>query len=222
MLPHSFFDWWFAPWTYATHFPSPGLPAADRLGQRDGYRLWCEYAGIGPDLPERFDPGWSIAAAESETGLTAAARLFAGLIAARQHDRTVLDMLSPAERKWCVSIAATQPLLGWPHMRYGPDEPVETRGLAELACWLERDFPGIWPRLRLLLPAVLTDRVDVLLRCPPGREDKHNASRLRAQRCWRLCCDRIASVGARPESVKSPDAADTRLQAESRKAAMVN
>jgi hypothetical protein len=214
MLPHSFFDWWFAPWTYATQLPSLTLPAVDQFGQRDGYRLWCAHAGIGPDLPDRFDPAWSVAAADGETGLTAAARLFAGLIAARQHDQAVLDTLSPGDRKWCISIAATQPLLGWPHVRYGADDTTEMRGLVELACWLERDFPGMWPRLRLLLPAVVADQVGVLLRCPPGTGDKPNPSSLRAQRCWRLCSDRIVNVSAQPESKTTDDATDTGWQAE--------
>ena len=187
ILSPSFFDWWFAPWTYATCVvPCMPMPV-DRLGQRDAYRLWCEQARISPDLPERFDPGWSAAAEVDERELTAAARLFAGLIAARQNDRKVLDALSAVERKWCANIAATQPLQSCQRTPYALNETAETRGLVELAHRLERGFPGMWPRLRLLLSAELTDKVECLLRTVAGVEDKSSAPDVRAQRCWRLC-----------------------------------
>jgi hypothetical protein len=39
MLPHFFFDWWFAPWGYAINAPGQLPLAADLLGQRDGYPI---------------------------------------------------------------------------------------------------------------------------------------------------------------------------------------
>src|SRR3990167_9934149 len=110
MLPHAFVDWWFAPWSYA-HAGAAHLPlAADHAGRRDGYRLWCEQAGIAADIPGNFDPAWSDAVCRDGTQLIAGARLFAGLIAAREHEQRLLDALAFSERKWCVSVAATQPL----------------------------------------------------------------------------------------------------------------
>jgi hypothetical protein len=195
MLTDTFFDWWFAPWAYAAH-PLSSLPATDCLGQRDAYRLWCEEARLRPDLPERCDPAWSIAALHDAGVLLSAARLFAGLVAARQYDRTVLDALKLDERKWCASISAIQPLQSFHDMRVASSRKIETRGLVELAARLERGFPGMWPRLRLLLAADMAGEVDGLLRSTIGAGDHGSASDRRAQRCWRLCLERVVDPGS--------------------------
>lgn len=193
MLTDAFFDWWFSPWTYAARLSS-SLPSKDCLGQRDGYRLWCEEARLRPDLPEHCDPEWSIAAMRDAGVLLSAARLFAGLVAARQYDRTVLDVLTLDEKKWCASISAIQPLQSLHDMRVVSPRTVETRGLVELAGRLERGFPGLWPRLRLLLAEDTAEDVDGLLRAAFGSGDHGSASDRRAQRCWRLCLERAGRI----------------------------
>jgi hypothetical protein len=193
MLPSAFIDWWFAPWSYATglaHLPT----ASDVLGRRDGYRSWCAAARVDPDMPPRFDPAWHIVAAVDGAELTAAARLFAGLLAAREHDRAALGGLSFADHKWCVSVAATQPLLRCSQVHDGADEPIEVRGLVELADRLELGFPGLWTRLRLTLPLDTANRIERLRQDAPASAGKSDAGVMRAQRCWRLCRDRIESI----------------------------
>lgn len=185
MLPHAFVDWWFAPWSYADGGDAALPLAADQLGQRDGYRLWCDQSGIAADFPGSFDPAWSAAVCADRTELMATARLFAGLMAAREHEHPVLDALPFAERKWCMSIAATQPLVRCRQAQYGKDESIEVRGLVELARRLTNGFPGLWPRLRLMLPAGEAAQVDRLLGTAVATAS--DASAVRAQRCWRLC-----------------------------------
>ncbi len=193
MLTRDFIDWWFAPWDYAGG--APPLPAVDRLALRDGYRLWCRRAGIAADLPARFDPAWQAVAAVQGDALLAGARLFGGLIAARAQRRDGLAELAFAERKWCVGVAATQPLHGWPGLRFRAADGIELRGLAELACRLEADFPGLWPRLQLTLPRAAAARLEGLLAgVAPAPPD---ASAPRARRCWNLCLSRAAPPQAR-------------------------
>lgn len=192
MLSDTFLDWWFAPWTYATD-RSGGVPAAaDQLGQRDGYRLWCESAGIASAFPARFDPEWQIVVSGSGE-LIAAARLFAGLFAARLHNQAALSGLPFEDRKWCMSVATTQPLVPRYCKEFGTADGLEVRGLVELAHRLELEFSGLWPRLRLVLPVQLAARVDVLLQeVQPAKEERFNSS-VRVRRCWMLCSKRAAT-----------------------------
>ncbi|HYD61646.1 MAG TPA: hypothetical protein VEC35_14870 [Noviherbaspirillum sp.] len=193
MLTDAFLDWWFAPWAYAAR-PSASLSAPDCLGQRDAYRLWCEEARLRPDLPERCDPAWSFAALYDGRVLLSTARLFAGLMAARRHDRTGLDALTIDDRKWCASISATQPLQSFHTMRVASPQQVEIWGLVELAVRLEHGFPGMWSRLRLLLPSDMSRDVDGLLRSGTGAGAHVSTPDRRAQRCWRLCLERVADA----------------------------
>ncbi|MEN3293144.1 MAG: hypothetical protein V7642_2397 [Burkholderiales bacterium] len=194
MLPDSFFDWWFAPWDYAVN-AAPGLPfSGDWLGQRDAYRLWCAQAQVTADLPAGFDPGWLLVAGDSGPELTATARLFAGLIAAREHNQSVLGQLAFPDRKWCVSIAATQPLRGCPDVPFAGDDSIEVRGLFELARRLEQRFPGLWSRVRLLLEPTLVVRVEDLLKVSLAAAENADASSMRAQRCWALCRVRVSNM----------------------------
>jgi hypothetical protein len=206
MLPQPFFNWWFAPWTYASNVRVRLPFASDWLGQRDGYRMWCEQTKVAADLPERFDPAWHVAMADGGAELIAIARLFAGLIAAREHNQAVLGQLAFADRKWCVSIAATQPLRGCRELPYGPEDAIEVRGLLELARRLEPAFPGLWSRLRLMLPAAICDRVEELLE-PALAAENAEVSAVRAQRCWTLCRGRLATAAPLDENVADDSAA---------------
>jgi len=195
MLPEAFLDWWFAPWTYAAPQPHLRPLPEQRLAQRDGYRLWCARAGLEADLPRSFDPAWHGAAVANGGELSAAARLFSGLIAARAHDETILRQLPFADRKWCASVAATQPLQGCgiaPGAE-AADTP-EARGLLELAWRLQAAFPGMWPRLRLSLAPELAGRVDRALDGMAAAQVKGTAGAVRAQRCWQLCRTRAAGA----------------------------
>jgi len=204
MLQQALLDWWFSPWTYAPRMPARMLPSEDELGRRDGYRLWCEQAGIAADLPFHFDPAWSIAATSDSGQLRSAARLFAGLIAAREHDHALLSALPLAERKWCASIASVQPLNRLYSGDPVADDSLETRGLVDLALYLEKGFPGLWSRLRLLLPEPLAADVDALLQAMPTATDSSRGS-VRAQRCWRLCADRAVTASKQPEKVSTKE-----------------
>lgn len=185
MLPDFFFDWWFSPWEYAPD-RGPQMPLVqDRLGQRDSYRFWCKHAHIPADLPDQFDPAWHIATMVNGEELVAVARLFGGLFAARAHDHTLLSVLPFADRKWCVSVAAIQPLRASTGIYYTPEDSIDIRGLVELACHLEQGFPGLWGRLKLLLPPTLTGRVAQLLAA--AQEAAPATSTARIQRCWILC-----------------------------------
>lgn len=198
----AFLDWWFAPWCLP-HAPQAwpgGVTQPGPLARRHGYRLWCGAAGIPADLPAAGDPAWhGLASCTGET-LARAARLYGGLLAARERDARALAALPLPERRWCMSVALTQPL---PALVPGiqPSEPAagtadpinlnETdglarRGLAELACALDTAFTGLWPRLRLLLPPALADAV-----APPAVAPAA-ASSARLPRCWRLCVSRAA------------------------------
>lgn len=179
MLPQEFFDWWFEPWNYA---PAALHPlASDRVARRDGYRLWCDAMEIPANLPQEFDAGWQVAVADEGAQLIATARLFGGLVAARAHDDTLLRQLSIEERRWCVSIASTQPLVA---ADVTCDDDIALRGLVELARRLERNFPGMWPRLRLLLSPEQAERSTTLAGMAAGQNEGPAA---RAQRCWSLC-----------------------------------
>ncbi|MBC7501476.1 MAG: hypothetical protein H7315_13400 [Herminiimonas sp.] len=191
MLPSSLFDWWFAPWTYAVD-PILRLPLAqDRLGQRDGYRVWCDQAQVAQDFPAQFHVAWHVAAISDSAELVATARLFGGLFAARQHDQALLGLLTIEDRKWCLAIAATQPLQHCTRARYAADDGIDVLGLVELARWLDSGFPGLWSRLRLLLSSTTSLQVDRRLREADKPAIEPNSALLRAQRCWRLCRSRV-------------------------------
>lgn len=182
----SFLDWWFAPWSYA-HRPWPSL-CQGMLAQRDAYRDWCRVVGVAADLPDSGDLRWQMTIRDSEE-FHHAATLYGGLFAARRHDQAELAWLTPAERRWCLSVALTQPLQPWSGSL--PEElraiGVRARGMAELALRLERAFPGLWSRLRLLLPEqeahqlaqVLTPTLSASAPPPLPRERERN--------CWQLC-----------------------------------
>jgi hypothetical protein len=194
MLPHFFFDWWFAPWGYAVNAPGHLPLAADLLGQRDGYRLWCEQARVTADLPETFDAGWQVVLGANDSELIATARLFAGLLAAREHNQSALAELPFADRKWCVSVAATQPLRSCEDVAYAAGDSIEVRGMFELARRLEHGFSGLWSRLRLILSPALAARVDSLLLDAAPAAESAGTSSTRAQRCWTLCRARVSSA----------------------------
>lgn len=194
-LPDDFLDWWFAPWSYLAPVTLPALSDAP-LARRDAYRQWCATAGAAADLPRHFDAEWHIAAVRREPQLRDCARLFGGLFAARAHDVGTLHQLPRAEQAWCMSISLAQPLVAC-----ATDLPdaadAETRGLAELAWRLERHFPGMWSRLRLLIPGARAEAVGRALergRADGGREP--DAAIRRAQRCWRICRERAGLSGA--------------------------
>lgn len=195
MLPQFLFEWWFEPWAYALNAEPHIKPSPGRLAQRDGYRSWCRRHAVPERIPDEFDAAWSVAASTSGAELIFAARMFGGLVAAREQDLKVLNALSPADRKWCLGIAATQPLRACRSLHYAPDEPVETRGLVELARRLEQGFPGMWSRLKLMLPPALSDRTGELLQAALSSGDGVETSAARAQRCWRLCRDRSRMAG---------------------------
>lgn len=192
MLSDTFIDWWFAPWSYAASAPARLQPAVDLLAQRDQYGFWCAEAGVRADFPTDFDPGWQVAAVRAGTELRKAAELFGGLIAARGQDQPVLGSLPIPDRKWCLSIAITQPLKGCREVQFLPTDPAEVRGLTELARRLEHGFPGIWTRLRLLLPEQLANRVDTLLPAALAEWSPAAGPEARAQRCWQMCRVRAA------------------------------
>lgn len=192
MLTEAFIDWWFAPWSYASRSPASLPPAADLLAQRDQYGYWCAEAGVRPDVPGDADPGWQVAAISTAPELRKAAQLFGGIVAARAQDQQVLGGLPIADRRWCMGIALTQPLKGCGQIAFHPADPAEVRGLAELARRLEHSFPGLWTRLRLLLPEPLAGRVDSLLPDAPGAWANGAASEVRMQRCWQMCRARAA------------------------------
>jgi hypothetical protein len=187
MLPHVFIEWWFNPWGCAGPALEWPLPAADALGRRDAYRLWCAHAVVVADLPQQFTPVWHVLAGMSGAELTASARLFAGLFAAREHQPAVLGELAFADRKWCSSIAATQPLRSAKDVQYAAQDGIEVRGLVELARRLELAFPGLWSRLRLTLDSALTARVENLVPTAVASAVDDAAGASRAVRCWMLC-----------------------------------
>jgi hypothetical protein len=189
-LPDAFIDWWFAPWHDASGPPShPAMAGA--LAQRDAYQLWCADLGLAPGLPHHFDPAWAEASGTDPAALGAAARLYGGLLAARAQDGTALATLGSADRLWCLRTAATQPLTCHGRALYVASDTLELRGLCELACHLQRAFPGLWPRLRGRCDVPSQARIAELLAAMAPAPDLGAA---RARRCWLLCRARAASV----------------------------
>ena len=196
MLSDAFIDWWFAPWRYAI---TPSLSAVneDLVSQRDGYRNWCAQAAVPSELPPQFDPHWSSAAVSNADLLTQSASLFMGLIAARQPlkaQQQTLNLLAFDDRKWCLSLAATQLLPAYAVDHPDSDEDCAIRGMSELAIRLNSGFPGLWSRLQMML--LEADRAAVQLRVQNNWADHDVIARsaTRSQRCWRLCLQRCRGV----------------------------
>lgn len=184
-LSDGFLDWWFAPWDLGGEFPA-FAQGASALARRHGYRVWCHSVGVPADLPATWDSGWQVLAVSDDALLRRAASLYAALLAARQARHARLTALPLAERRWCMSVAVTQPLQGLTEP--GPAATLEAWGIAELAGALEAGFEGLWPRLRLVLGV---DTLDIT----PAEAKAGTAAR--SQRCWRMCLDRAARVDIR-------------------------
>jgi hypothetical protein len=191
-LPEWFLDWWFAPWQYAGG-AARLAHAEDVIALRDGYRLWCEQAHVDADLPASFDTEWHIACATNGDELLRSARLFAGLFAARAHEQEVLNELSLADRKWCAGIASIQPVRAAVADLAKEPGSIDVSGLAELAMRLEQDFPGMWSRLRLMVPPSGAAKVDAILRQMPSAVPDSHAAAARIRRCWQMCRQRASA-----------------------------
>lgn len=192
-----FIDWWFSPWHYALDgaVDATAGPVAmhDDLARRDGYRLWCQRAGIAADLPQQGDAAWQALAETDGAALLATARLFGGLLAARQQQTGALAELAPAQRAWCLRTAALQPLVSHGAPLYQPATSLAVRGLTELAYHLHSTAPGVWPRQALALPTETRQPVDQLLQAlhEQAPEAAAPAGATRVLRCWRMCRDRV-------------------------------
>ncbi len=188
MLTNTFLDWWFSPWSYSRTGLSD-LEARSLLSRRDGYRLWCAQLDVPADLPRQLDPAWEVVAFSDTNALITAARLFAGLVAIHRRGDPVIDSLSFSDRKWCLGIASIQPLRSRQQFLFQSEMSAEVSGLTTLAWYLRRDFPGMWNRLRLLLPPALSAEVNYHLQIPMTEEHR-GPPVTRIQRCWRLCRER--------------------------------
>lgn len=191
MLTPTFLDWWFAPWAYAgTGSTVLGL-ATDTLGLRDAYPIWCDAHQVDTAFPDSFDPAWQHAAATDASLFETAAGLFGGLISARANDQKVLRAISQEQRRWCMSVAITQPLQPWSGWtELGSDVTGEAhvvRGLIELVRRIEPACPGMWSRLRLLVAPDTAAQVDAAYERirTSGAPELGNVQR--AQRCWSMC-----------------------------------
>ena len=183
-LPGDFIDWWFAPW-HAAPERAPHAAMEGTLSLRDGYRLWCDQLDLAPGLPAAFDAAWVEASGTDPAALGTSARLYGGLLAARTCDAAALATLPAADRAWCLSTAATQPLACYGRDLYVASDSLELRGLCELACHLEAAFPGLWPRLRCGRDPAGMARIGQLLAAMPQPLGDTTAARIR--RCWLLC-----------------------------------
>lgn len=203
MFAQTLIDWWFMPWSYGMHRSDASLlpHEAGMLGQRDGYRLWCRQTDVVPEFPALCDPGWTVATCTDGAQFVATARLFSGLIAARHHDQEELSSLSFADRKWCMSVAAIQPLQHYHQTLNLLAVPLEMRGLCQLAMYLAHGFPGMWSRLRMLLEPATATVVDRFLQDMLGIAIVPLHFPARAQRCWRLCRSRAELASAETEPV---------------------
>ncbi|KQZ44735.1 hypothetical protein [Duganella sp. Root1480D1] len=190
MAQGEFLDWWFN--------PSMRSENASPLSRRLAYRLWCAEQGVRPDFPRAFDSGWQQFAGCDAQALLPAARLYGALLAVREGRHGALASLPSGERRWSLATAAIQPLV----RLCRPSGDLQCDGLRELACAMEAGFPGMWDRLRLVLPgesaadagAVLTG---FMLRGLVNGAASGAAARRRL-RCWGLCleqADRVRSQG---------------------------
>ncbi|WP_156226325.1 hypothetical protein [Herbaspirillum chlorophenolicum] len=192
-LSDDFLDWWFAPWTYGELAAGSGVigqVAASTLGRRDSYRHWCEQHAVAAVLPASADLRWQGAALRDAQQFALAATLYGGLFAARARRTEELAGLTAPHRRWCLSVALTQPLAGWTSELPGPLANARTRGVLELALRLEQAFPGMWSRLRLLLAPA-----DDVQMAPQLRQPLPETVRLRERErtCWQLCVARAAA-----------------------------
>lgn len=194
MMSPDFIDWWFAPWTYAIGIGD--LAGTEELmARRDGYREWCSAAQVISELPPECDAQWTSAALIDGAALQHAATLFMGLIAARQQDQNALAQIPLVERRWCLSVAATQPLHAYAVDHPDDHQELPLRGLAELAIRLDHGFPGLWSRLRLTLPESTRAAVALRLQNSWADQDILMQAASRSQRCWRLCRQRVTTTG---------------------------
>ena len=182
VMSPDFLEWWFSPWRYAG---SESLPwCDDDLARRERYRDWCRQMQVAPDLPDVAPSPWQAVALLPEDELLHCADLFGGLFAARLHQRQELAQLLASQRRWCLSVAMTQPLQAWHVAPASPPQTVRQRGLQELAARLEQVFPGLWPRLRLLLPPAPQSQH------APFSAVARNVS-TRDLRCWQMCLAQV-------------------------------
>lgn len=195
MLSQLFLEWWFDPWRYAAVRNRSMLDAEDYFGRRDAYRLWCLDAGVAQGLPPKFDAGWCVMACRTSATVLGAARLFGGLVAARDRNLDSLCFFRPAERKWCLSIAATQPLQSLSGLLVQSVGGAQLCGLLELSIYLERGFPGLWSRVRLALPDALAQEMGTHLDTCRADRSGNAQSDSRPQRCWRMCLARADAIG---------------------------
>ena len=200
MLSQQSIDWWFSPWSYALSAADLLPHTTDILGQRDGYRMWCDKAGVAADLPRVGDPRWEAAFTVSGEELMSTARLFRGLMLAREHNYERLAGLSFADRKWCCSVASTQPLRPVWQDGTGPEEAIDAEGLLDIALRLQHGFPGAWSRLRLTLSPDVAETVDALMHGIHEDRESLDASVARAQRCWRICRARAMEGGGQVQT----------------------
>src|SRR5450830_336538 len=188
-LPATLLEWSFSPWTRALQ-PDLLPQAVGLMAQRDDYRDWCRRHGIPADFPVRYEAAWQSAALSSSDELVHCAALYGGLFAARERDRVSLAQLPGAAQRWCLKVALTQPLLA---LVPTPCSSVRQRGLGELALHLERSFPGMWPRLALMLPQDTAQTLQQM--CRAGSVTAAAHAEQRALRCWMLCVEQARGVG---------------------------
>lgn len=182
-----FLQWWFSPWANVADSRTNIGVEDDELARRDAYPHWCAQAGVSADFPESCDWRWAEVVTDDVKGLASTARLFMGIIAAGERDQSLLSELPAADRKWCVRVAATQPLSAACKTAYVQTDRMTTRGFVELAARLESDFPGLWSRLSLMIPIPVSTCISELLETGVLTSNFSNSAIVRAQRCWRLC-----------------------------------
>ncbi|WP_028100967.1 hypothetical protein [Pseudoduganella violaceinigra] len=195
-----FLDWWFNPWLLARGGQAGEAGGAGGpLSVRLAYRRWCFENGVRPDFPTACDGAWQQFAVCDADVLGGAALAYGALLAAREGRHAVLAGLSPGQRRWSLGTAAIQPL----SRLCLPGGSLQADGLRELACAMEAGFPGLWDRLRLLLPNEAADDAGaavtefVLQGQAPG--DAAGAAARRRLRCWGLCLARAESLDLREE-----------------------
>ena len=190
MLTTTFVEWWHRPWLLTpehSYFPQ----ARGDFALRHAYPHWCTQAEVVAALPTQFETAWCSLAELNPEQLRAAARLFSGILLASLQQHARLDTLSSAERKWCLGIAATQPLKKLTAGNINSISDLESSGMDELALQLNMEFPGLWSRLRLQLPAKREPAAAAQHPSLPANMPTA-ATLARARRCWQLCCQYTA------------------------------
>ncbi|MGI4846684.1 MAG: hypothetical protein ACRYGK_00865 [Janthinobacterium lividum] len=195
-LSPQFLQWWFEPWEYAQPWPGDMALPQGLVGRRDGYAMWCRQAGVQADFPNRIEGLWQAAAIGEAALLEQVATLFAGLLAARENDLKALQGLDAAQRRWCMSVAALQPLLSLASgtLADGTRASLLQRGLLEIRAWLDSGFAGMWSRLRHVLPIETASELDLQPAAARPAGELSAAAIKRAQRCWQLCTDRAQAT----------------------------